>query len=95
MASQTYPKPAPTSASAMETRPTYGRIRLDELASQELLWLLRREIDTIVRSDDPRPDRSTRSRKRRIERMLAELHRMRQELGWEPPLADRPLSADR
>lgn len=57
----------------------YGRIRLDEAASQELLLILRNELTRIPHATTE----PNRGRKRRLERMLAELHRMRQEQGWE------------
>lgn len=74
----TFQTSPPTSASGTERR-SYGRIRLDEVASQELLLLLRNALAEIPHANTE----PNKGRKRRIERMLSELHRMRQELGWE------------
>lgn len=54
---------------------TYGRIRLDEMASGELLAMIRRE-----RSQLPKDQKVIR---KILDRMESEVVRMRQECGWD------------
>lgn len=68
-----------------------GRIRLDDLSSQELLILLDKELKVANRHREECSDRKLDAMTnhynrymRRVRRMIHETERMRVEMGWEP-----------
>lgn len=65
-------------------RRAYGRIRLDELASGELRGLLEAEQRRQSRMRElGTPEKFLAMHPKRLARVIAEIDRMREELGWE------------